>query len=203
MNKPRFANKVILSSFSILLSACGIAAHPSEQNQWLADGSIALYREVKTPPPIPISATSLHTFAPISADLSEFANQSINQIRISLNRSSQALMIRGLGAAPVLVPVEGASQLSELSPQKIILKQENPLWYAPDSYFTKRGIAVPAPFAEERFRRGALGAFALFLEGGIPIHTGPFWSEEVGGLRISEEAGAALFAAIPLGTSIE
>ena len=203
MNKRCFTTKVIFSSFSMLLSACGIAAHPSEQNQWLADGSIALYREVKSPPPIPITAASLHTFAPIRGILSDSADQSFNQIRISLDASTQALMIRGLGAAPILVPVEGASHISGLSSQTIILKQEDPLWYAPDSYFTKRGITIPAPFAEERFRRGALGAFALFLDGGIPIHTGPFWSEEVGGLRISEEAGAALFAAIPLGTVIE
>lgn len=207
MNKPRFANIVLFSSISTLLSACGIAPRPPAQPQWLADGSIALYREVKSPPPITITAESLRTFAPMNSALTASAAERA-PVRISLDTASDALLIRGLAAVPLLVPVEGASEIpldsfSPPTPLRVVLKQENPLWYAPDSYFTERGLAIPSPVAEGRFRRGALGPFALFLDSGIPIHTGPFWSREVGGLRISEEAGEALFALIPLGATLE
>lgn len=203
MNKPRFANAILLSSISVVASACGFASRPSTSSQWLADGSIALYREVRSPEPVAFTPGSLRAFAPMNVPGTGAGAPSPAPIRLSLNAAAGTLTVRGLDRVPLRIPVEGADKLALPATLSVILKQESPLWYAPDSYFRRRGLRVPAPFAQERLRRGALGPFALFLSGGIPLHTGPLSSNEVGGLRVSEEIGAALFSLVPLGTPIE
>lgn len=203
MSKLSSTNTILLSSISVMLAACGLPSRPSPSQQWLADGSIALYREVKSPEPVTFTPGSLHAFAPMNLPNARAGAPYSAPIRLSLNAAAGTLTVRGLDSAPLLIPVEGAEQLSVPSTLSVVLKQENPLWYAPDSYFRQRGLRVPASSSQERLRRGALGPFALFLSGGIPLHTAPLWSDEVGGLRVSEEVGAALFSAIPLGTTID
>lgn len=202
MKKPCFTNAILLSSISLMASACGSSLRPPTA-QWLADGSIALYREVKSPEPVALTPGSLRAFAPINLPGTRASAPSRTPIRLSLNAPAGTITVRGLDASPLRIPVEGADKLSLPKNLSIVLKQENPLWYAPDSYFRERGLPVPAPFAQERLRRGALGPFALFLSDGIPLHTAPLWSDEVGGIRVSEEVGAALFSLTPVGTTID
>ncbi len=223
MSKRYVTNSILLLTNSVILSACGSAFQPPSQTSWLADGSIALFREVKSPPPVSFTPDVFRTFVPfkrISTFRSGIADPRIpqNRVRISINRSAGTITVRGLGANPVVIPVEGAERMSlpaashaeglpvrvgAKSRVSIELKQESPLWYAPNSYFERRGLPVPPPFADTRFRRGALGPFALFLTGEIPLHSGPFWSDEIGGLRVSEEVASALFQHLPLGTTID
>lgn len=203
MSKLGFTDVVLLSSVSLLTSACGLPSRTPASPQWLADGSIALYREVKSPEPVAFTPGSLRAFAPINLAGARSGAPSSARIRLSLDTAAGTLTVRGLDTAPLRIPVEGADRLSASSSLAVVLKQESPLWYAPDSYFRQRGLRVPAAFVQERLRRGALGPYALFLSDGIPLHTAPLWSTEVGGLRVSEEVGAALFSLIPLGTTIE
>jgi hypothetical protein len=223
MSKRYVTNGILLLTNSLILSACGSAFQPPPQASWLADGSIAVFREVKSPPPVSFTPDVFRSFVPftrISTVRSGVPDPRIpqNRVRISINRSAGTITVRGLGANPVVIPVEGADRMllsstshTEILPSgarvrphaSIELKQESPLWYAPDSYFERRGLPVPPPFSHTRFRRGALGPFALFLTGEIPLHSAPFWSDEVGGLRVSEEVASALFQHLPLGATID
>jgi hypothetical protein len=45
----------------------------------------------------------------------------------------------------------------------VILKQKRPLWYAPDNYYTERNLPLPGEGASERYLKGALGEYAIYL----------------------------------------
>ncbi|MCB0322682.1 MAG: L,D-transpeptidase [Bdellovibrionales bacterium] len=81
-------------------------------------------------------------------------------------------------------------------------KQKQPLWYAPDQYFERRQLAVPEPGDRLRYRRGALGSYALYPTTTFPIHCGPVWSEDVGGLRISAADLSSIYYMLPVGAPI-
>lgn len=81
-------------------------------------------------------------------------------------------------------------------------KQSRPLWYAPNDYFKKRQLLVPDTENRLRYRRGALGQFALYPTTTFPIHCGPIWSEDVGGLRVSPQDMASIYHLVPLGTPV-
>ena len=81
-------------------------------------------------------------------------------------------------------------------------KQKNPLWYAPNEYFAKRQLRVPNEEDRLRYRRGALGKFALFPTNTFPIHSAPVWTSEVGGLRVSEADLHSIFLMIPVGAPV-
>ena len=85
---------------------------------------------------------------------------------------------------------------------QVLHKQEDPLWYAPDNYFSARKLPLPNRNSRERFRRGALGLKALFIRRDLPIHSGPFWSKEIGGLRVSEGDMRALYSEIEVGLPV-
>lgn len=86
---------------------------------------------------------------------------------------------------------------------KLLHKQRAPLWYAPDSYFQDRALPVPAQGDKARFRRGALGDYAMFLDKSTPIHNGPIWSEEVGGVRVGETDLSKIYYTLDVGSVIE
>ena len=82
-------------------------------------------------------------------------------------------------------------------------KQRSALWHAPESYFASRGLAVPAAGAKDRFLRGALGEFSLFIDKATPIHSGPLWTQELGGLRIEENLLSSFYYSLEVGAPIE
>lgn len=82
-------------------------------------------------------------------------------------------------------------------------KQRAPLWYAGDSYFTNREIPVPASGDSNRYLRGALGDFALFIDRDISIHSSEIWTSEVGGLRVPEEEIRKIYYSLNVGSQIE
>lgn len=81
-------------------------------------------------------------------------------------------------------------------------KQKEPLWYAPDNYFTSRQIKVPSPDDKLRYRKGALGKFALFPTTSFPIHCAPLWSEDVGGLKVAPTDLASIYYMIQVGAPV-
>jgi hypothetical protein len=82
-------------------------------------------------------------------------------------------------------------------------KQRSPLWYAGDEYFSLRGLAVPSIGDKERYRRGALGDFALFVDSDASIHSAPVWTEEVGGLRIDDEKMKKIYYSLDVGAKVQ
>ena len=81
-------------------------------------------------------------------------------------------------------------------------KQKHPLWYATDDYFSRRHLSVPAKEDRLRYRRGAYGPFAIFPSTNFPIHSGPVWSSDVGGLRISKGDLSAIYYTLPVGAPV-
>jgi lipoprotein-anchoring transpeptidase ErfK/SrfK len=81
-------------------------------------------------------------------------------------------------------------------------KQKNPLWYAPDSYFSKRLLNIPEQTDRTRYRRGAYGEFALYATDSFVIHSAPIWTEEVGGLKIKASDISLLYSQIQIGTPV-
>jgi lipoprotein-anchoring transpeptidase ErfK/SrfK len=49
-------------------------------------------------------------------------------------------------------------------------KKKDPVWYAPDWYYVERGLPIPIPYSEVRYRPGVLGDYALYLSDEIAIH---------------------------------
>lgn len=81
--------------------------------------------------------------------------------------------------------------------------QKDPTWYAPDQYFTKRQLPVPAAGDPLRYRRGALGQYVIYPTPECPIHTGEVYSDDVGGIRLSGADLASIFSMLRPGTTIK
>jgi hypothetical protein len=81
-------------------------------------------------------------------------------------------------------------------------KQKNPLWYAPDTYFTRRNLTPPEQGNRLKYRKGALGKFAIYPTTSFPIHCAPVWSEDVGGLRVSLAELSSIYHIVPLGAPV-
>lgn len=112
-----------------------------------------------------------------------------------------------------LILFEGTKKLQEaaiegdisLKPGRYEIKhkQRSPLWYAGDDYFEARGLSVPEVGHRERYRRGALGDFALFIDSDTPIHSSPEYNKEVGGIRIDDEQMRKIYYSLDVGSVIE
>jgi lipoprotein-anchoring transpeptidase ErfK/SrfK len=124
----------------------------------------------------------------------------ISQIVIS--RSSQTITALRSGSTPQVFKAEGAQVLPQGS-FSITLKEDKPLWYAPNEYFTKRSLPVPEQGSRSRFMRAALGQRALYLNDQTPIHSGPVWLREIGGLRLKSSDMDQLYSMITVGTRVE
>jgi hypothetical protein len=103
---------------------------------------------------------------------------------------------------PLVFASEGAQNLKPGS-FSITLKEEAPLWYAPTEYFIRRKMSVPEEGSRARFMRAALGNRALYLNDQTPIHSGPVWLGEIGGVQIKAPEMEQLFSLIPIGTRVE
>lgn len=121
---------------------------------------------------------------------------------IIISRKDKTVTALRPGQAPVIVKTEGTDLLKPGS-YSVTVKEENPLWYAPASYFTNRSLAVPAEGSRERFKRAALGSKTLFLNDQTPIHSGPVWMKEIGGVRLDQQQMSQIFSSIGIGTPVE
>ena len=181
-----------------VLSACGTSAPIRPERAWIKDGSFVLSRTVP-----PISRTSGGILGGLMPLPSSMKN-------VTATATPICVIDRGNGKISLRAEEkEIFSYSGELSPTlapgrfKIALKQSSPSWYAPDSYFLRRKLDLPPQGSRERLRKGALGDTALFLDNGFAIHTGPLFSEEVGGMRITKAAATELTKLLPVGSVVE
>lgn len=170
--------------------------HLTQQNaaHWLKDGMIAISRPV--PATSELSSTSMLGFMPVKAAAVHIGPW------ISIDRQNKVLAL-----------MEGDKEISSLSGQglenlkpgtfQILHKQRNALWYAPDSYFQVRGLDVPGQGDRSRYRRGALGDFVLYVDKNTPIHSGPIWNPEIGGVRLNDSDISKLYYSVEVGSAVE
>jgi hypothetical protein len=121
---------------------------------------------------------------------------------LKINRLGQSVAVMQGIKELTQLPAAGFSSL-EPGTYEVKLKQENPLWYAPDSYFKSRNQLVPTAGDRSRYRRGALGDRAIFLSASLALHNAVFGSPEVGGLQLSPSDMEILYGLIGPGTLVE
>ena len=198
-----------LFSGSVILVMTGCATssfNPSPTEHWLPDGSLSLVR------PIPrISVVSEAMAQPKAEVFSEpkARMRAPNEMpstdtapRVTIETTKHTLTLSLPGESPITVKAQGAYALKK-GTYTVALKQTDPLWYAPPTYFLRRGIKVPPDGSKARFMRGALGHQAIFFDKQVAIHSGPVWNDEIGGLKLSQEDMAKLFETVAIGTQIE
>ena len=86
---------------------------------------------------------------------------------------------------------------------EVIHKQRHPVWYATDSYFEKRALTVPTRNAKERYLKGALGDYVIYLDDKTPLHNSAVFADEVGGVRLQDNDIAQLYYKLSVGASIQ
>ncbi|HQH29108.1 MAG TPA: L,D-transpeptidase [Oligoflexia bacterium] len=124
-----------------------------------------------------------------------------NETWLEIVRESKKLVLHRGNSVVKELQAEGAI---DLSPGEYYLQNplKDPLWYAPDEYFKKRKLRVPPDGDRMRYRRGALGKYALYITTTFPIHCGSVWTEDVGGLRVSTADMSAIYYMLPMGTPV-
>ena len=207
LNQVRFLIATVLIATLCACSGTGgglmTAPPPEPRAGWMADGAITLARSA--PPAQLVGQATMLGFLPgtIPAAIPAIAAPAERVGPwISIDRSSQKLTLFNGAAVVGSFSGEGFDRLTTGS-FRLTLKQRNPLWYAPDSYFTSRNIEVPAPGDRARFRRGALGDFAVFLDRTTALHSGPVWSTDIGGLRLEENDLSRIYYQLEIGSYVE
>ena len=124
-----------------------------------------------------------------------------NETWLEISKAQQKLTLYKGNTVVKTMNIEGSVSLNA-GDYFLQHKQKNPLWYAPNEYFAKRQLRVPSEDDRLRYRRGALGRFALFPTNTFPIHSAPVWTAEVGGLRVSETDLHSIFLLVPVGSPV-
>lgn len=85
--------------------------------------------------------------------------------------------------------------------------KEDPIWYRPDWHYVEKGLPIPPADAEERYARGMLGDYALYISDEIAIH-GTYDESSVGRasshgcLRMLNDDIAVLYGLVDIGTRV-
>jgi hypothetical protein len=194
---------LLLGSVTIL-SGCSFAGGPfkadtPEQSAWLQSGTLSIGGPL-------ISAGSTQLVLNTDQDyLSQSYGFSVSGPRslvIEPKKNKATLFMAGkaISSADIL---EGAMNHLQAGSYTIAHKQRNPLWYAPDEYFSSRGLPIPGEGDKMRFLRGAYGDFALFIDADTAIHSGPFALDEIAGVRCDEKEMSKIFYSMEIGDSVQ
>ena len=86
-------------------------------------------------------------------------------------------------------------------------KKKDPVWYAPDWYYVERGLSIPPAYSDERYQRGILGDYALYLSDEIAIHgtqneSSVGRASSHGCLRMRNADIAMVFPLVEVGTKV-
>lgn len=180
----------------VLLAGCsGRKLGTEGSSKWLENGSLALSR------PLPKRGAAISNQIATSAPVPS-PSSSTEAAQIIISRRDNTLTALMPGSSPVTFKAEGAALLPQGS-FAVTMKEEAPLWYAPREYFTSRALDVPSEGSRSRFRRAALGSRAMYLDNQTPIHSGPVWLKEIGGLRVKQTEMERIYSMVTVGTRVE
>ena len=84
----------------------------------------------------------------------------------------------------------------------VFYKEESPLWYASDNYYYSRNLTPPQKYSQERYVKGALGNFAIFLNENIAIHDSKINTFDVQGLRIDSNDIKKVYSSLKSGALV-
>lgn len=189
-----FSTRAVFSvAFCALVSACSKSPKlGSDEKVWLKSGQITIS---KAAPSVSAPRTlNMLGFLPV---LGSHAG-----IWLSIDTQSKKVELMDGNRLISSSMVEEAQNISPGSFQ-VLHMQKDALWYAPDQYFMKRSLPIPSQGDKARFRRGALGEYAIFLNKDTPIHSGPVYTEEIGGIRLKEADLSKIFYQLQVGSIID
>lgn len=182
----------IFTLFAILF-LCSCALYTGEhQRNWQRDGGIIVSRPA--PAISPASQQRLLAFMPVD-------NQHTGHwLEIDTTSNSLSLMDGDSQIASIT-----SDNLKSLIPgtYTIAHKQVNALWHAPDRYYQMRNLPVPAPGSTDRYLRGALGKYVIYLNADLPIHSGPLDLSSVSDVQIDEQSLSKMYYHLDIGGVVE
>ena len=181
----------------LLLVACTTGSNDSaneviKQDKAVREGSLVIARSL---PEAKTASTGLFGFMP--------QQQSKNSShKLILDRESGTISIFKGALKVVSFP---AANIEGLKPgtYEVLHKQRRPVWYATDEYFSNRGLPVPAKQARERYLKGALGDFVIYLDDKTPLHNSAVYADEVGGVQMQDNDIAQVYYKLEVGSTIE
>lgn len=198
-------------SCALLFSACSKTHSDGESSsalssskRYLSSGTIILSRVMpEASTEVTSAAPSPRFMAPLIGYIPPTENflPAINETWVEVQRDAQIVNIHQGEKIIRSAPVSGAHEL-EVGTYAIQGMKSNPIWYAPDTYFQKRGFEVPDTKDFSRLRKGALGQHALFLSPGFAIHSGRVFDAEVGGIRMNPEALREVYSVLTVGATV-
>ncbi|MCB0336950.1 MAG: L,D-transpeptidase [Bdellovibrionales bacterium] len=191
--KTKFCKIFLLLATLSTVSGCGysLGKFSSNNSDFDKNGSIVTARAI---PDVRTPETNMLGFLPQQTDA---------QVKIVIDRNAKALILLNRDERVLTTQTfEGLERL-HAGKYQVMHKQRNALWHAPDNYFQTRDLQTPDEGSQERFRRGALGEFAIFIDADTPLHNGPVWSPQIGGLKIEDDVLAKLYYSVEVGTPVE
>ena len=185
---------LLLSSF---FSSCSF---PTSPKNYLESGTILVSKSVENY----LNVASLQNstsnemnnlvgFFPPSKDFTP----AFNELWLEVNTKNETISVKNGSETVNKFDTYGA-KFAKKGSFFITSKNTAPKWQAPNSYFNSRGLAVP----QDTNRVGAYGKTAIFATENLVIHTSPFWTSEVGGIKVSEKKLSKVFASLPVGSPI-
>lgn len=81
-------------------------------------------------------------------------------------------------------------------------KEQEPLWYANDNYYLSRNLVPPQRDSRERYVKGALGSYAIFLNDNFAIHDSKIGSYDVQGIRVDSNDIQKVYSSLKSGALV-
>ena len=189
--------KVVLTFISILLLA---SCSYNTPNNYLESGTILVSKSVGNY----INTASLNDntntemnkllgFFPASDDFSP----AFNELWLEIDTQNETISVKN-GSKVIHHFNTFGAKFTSRGHFFVTSKDKAPKWQAPNSYFTSRGLQVPS----DKTRAGAYGSVAIFGTNNLVIHSSPFWTSEVGGVKVSESKLNTFFNKLPVGSPI-
>lgn len=172
---------------TILVAGC---ASTSTDSRFSESGSLVIARQA----PSIFNGEAAHAlgFMPLTSSGSE----------ILIHSSEKTIELLLNGASIDKIQISNSVAL-EQGVYSVLLKQENPMWYASDEYYNLRGLPVPTEGSRDRYLKGALGSNALFLTPEIFLSDAPYYSPEIGGIVVTDkEAFLRFYSALSVGAKV-
>jgi hypothetical protein len=170
LHSRRFALSSLCIATFLVNSGCSLSGQSSggQQSSWLSQGSLSVSRPI--PKSTSLSGYSRSTVEPMLGFMPN--KHSLDSVRLRIDTASSSLSFISDGRTGETMKV---MHLDKLQPgrYRVMLKQRDPVWYATDTYFSRRRLPIPSAGSTERFRRGAMGRSAIFLDDQTPIFASP------------------------------
>ena len=198
--------KIAIVAACISLISCGYVTNHFDSERFASSGSVV----VSLPVPSATAEVYVNNFSSDETTMSPLLGYlppvssylpTENEVWIQVDREAMKVAVFKGKAMIKEIAAEGLVALNS-GDYFVKLKQKDPIWYAPDSYFAERELVVPSAEDKVRYRRGALGKYAIYPTDNFAIHSAPIWSKDVGGIRVSSADLASIYYLVPLGTPV-